>query len=78
MAHLRIADVGGGDLVAGVEAVDLLHQIEDDAEHVEVLAGGDDARVRHLAAGQGVQHGDLALHGAVAIGPRVRRRAAQH
>ena len=36
------------------------------------------SRVRHVAAGQSVQHGDLALHGAVAVRPRVRRRAAQH
>ena len=78
MAHPRIGHIGRGHLGCRVEAVDILHQIEDDAEHVEILTAGDEFGMGHRAAGQRLQHRDLALHGAVAVGPRMRRRAAQH
>lgn len=78
MAHRRFGDVGGGDLVARVEAVDLFHEVEDHAHDAGVLARGDEFGVRHATSGQRAQHGDLALHRPVTVGPRVRRRAAQH
>ena len=52
MPHAGIADVRLGHLVAGVEAVDLLHQVEHHPEHVEVIAAGDEAGMRHRCACQ--------------------------
>ena len=47
MPHAGIADIRLGHLVAGVEAVDLLHQVEHHPEHVEVIAAGDEAGMRN-------------------------------
>ena len=74
-------DVGGvrlGQAERGVEPVDRLHQVERGADHVEVRLGGDQAGVRHVGAGEGAEHAGLAAHRLVAVGPLVRRRAAQH
>ena len=73
-----VADVGLGHLAAGVEAVDLFHQVEDDPEHIQVFAAGDEARVRDVRARERAQRRDLSEHRLVARRPRMKGRAAQH
>ena len=48
MPHPRIPNICLGHVAARVETVDLLHEVEHDAEHVEVVAPGDEAGVRNV------------------------------
>jgi hypothetical protein len=78
VAHPRIAHISVVDVGARVESVDGLHQIEDDTEHVEIVAAGDQLGVRNRGTGQRRQHRDLAAHRVVTGGSGMLRRAAQH
>jgi hypothetical protein len=78
VAHSGVVDVGRRHLVARVEPVHLLHEVEHDAEHGEILATGDESRVRHRRSGKCAQHGDLAQHRLVARRAGVQRWPAQH
>ena len=58
--------------------MDRRHQVEDGAAHHGLVgAAGDEARMRHVAAGQGRQDALLAPHHVVAGGPQMLRPAAQ-
>jgi hypothetical protein len=78
MPHARVAHIRVVHVVTGVEAVDLLHQVEHHAEHVEIVTPGDEARVRHRRACESLQCRDLAQHRLVARRTRVNGRPTQH
>ena len=79
VAHPGIAGVQGRQALAGVEAVDRLHQVEDGvAEHTRVLAGGDQVGVRDVGTGQCGKDFRFPQDHAVAARAQVSWPAPQH
>src|ERR1700738_2401397 len=73
LVHVRLSYLG-----AGVESVDVGHQIEDHTEHIEILTTADEFGMWHARARHRAKRRDLALHRLVTGRARVGRRPAHH